>query len=107
MHRLVDNLLHDGHVRVIAVVGHWDHGCRWEAPTEAPRAHLRVKLVEELRVEGRVWEDSRVLSQASSEVSPLLVQLLLILCRVLHEVHILSGDDHVLRPVAEEFDVRH
>lgn len=55
------DLLHDSHVRVVAVVGHGYHGGRGQTPSETSRANLRVKLVKEVRTDRIVWEDIRVL----------------------------------------------
>ena len=48
---------------MIVIVRHWDHGSRWQAPTEAPSADLRVELVEEGGVVLGRRENVRIQSQ--------------------------------------------
>ena len=99
--------LHDCHIRVVAIVGHGNHGSRGETPSEATRAHLCIVLVEEAGVDGRVLECVRVLRHYFCQLCPLLMKFLLVLGGVHDHVLVLGLDDHLLVPVAEKLSVRH
>ena len=103
----VDDFLNDCHIAVIAVVRHRNHGCRGKTPTEAARAHLRVKLIEEIGFDACVRERIWVLGQALCQQGPLLEQLLLVLERVLDQISVLRMHDVPILPMAEEFDIGH
>ena len=73
VHLPVDDLLHYGHIGVIAVVGHGDHRGRGQTPPEAPCAHLGVELVEEM-LRDRGWrENVRILGEDLFKFRPLLL----------------------------------
>lgn len=82
VHWLVDDLLNDSHVRMVAIVGHWDHRGRWQTPAEAPRAHLGVEFVEELFSDGARLENLWVFGQGFRQLTPLFLQFSLVVVGV-------------------------
>ena len=84
VHGLIDDLLHDGHIRVVTIVGHGDHRGRRQTPPKAPGAHLGVKLIKEFFRDFTRWENFWVLSQCLSQLLPFNFELVFIVVCIDH-----------------------
>ena len=68
---------------------------------------MRVKFVEEIRFDDRFVKYFGVFTEDVCKQEPLIVELVFVLKGVLLQIAILCCKYHLLRPVAEEFNIGH
>ena len=92
---------------MVIVICHRDHRCVRKSPAKAPGTDLPVEPREGLTTHALLCEDVWIFFQDFADGVVLSVQLFLVLDGCEDESIVLNCEDVVLRPIAEELDVRH